>query len=53
MPSEAAAATTEGEARIAAALEVELAAEYDGQVPAERGPDDDDDGAAGALVPAR
>jgi hypothetical protein len=43
-------ATTEAVARIAAALDAEVAADDDDQAADESGPDDDD--AAGALVPA-
>lgn len=46
-------ATTEADARIAAALEAELSGDDEGQADDDAGPGDDDDGAAGALVPAR
>lgn len=45
-------ATTEADARIAAALDAELSGDDEDQADDEAGPDDDDDGAAGALVPA-
>ncbi len=46
-------ATTEADARIAATLEAELTTDDDGgQAPDADCPDDDDDGTAGALVPA-
>jgi integrase len=45
-------ATTEADARITAALDAELAAAGDDQAGDETGADDDDDGTAGALVPA-
>jgi integrase len=44
-------ATTEADARIAAALDAELSGDGEDQADDEAGPDDDD-GAAGALVPA-
>jgi hypothetical protein len=44
-------ATTEADARIAAALDAELSGDDEDQADDEAGPDDDD-GAAGALVPA-
>jgi integrase len=44
-------ATTEADARIAAALDVALSGDDDDQATDERGQDDDDDGAAGSLVP--
>lgn len=43
-------ATTEADARIAAALDAELTGDDD-QAAGESGPDDDDDGPAGAVVP--
>lgn len=45
-------ATTEADARIATSLEASLTATDDGQADDGDGPDDDDDGATGALVPA-
>jgi integrase len=44
-------ATTEADARIAAALEAAWAGGQSDQEAGDDGPDDDDDGAAGALVP--
>jgi hypothetical protein len=45
-------ATTEADARIAATLEAELSGDDEDQADDEGGPDEDEDGAAGALVPA-
>jgi integrase len=45
-------ATTEADARIAAALEAELSGDDEDQADDEVGPDEDEDGAAGAFVPA-
>jgi hypothetical protein len=45
-------ASAEADARIAAALEAELSGDHEDQADDEAGPDEDEDGGAGALVPA-
>ena len=46
-------ASAEADARIAAALEAELSGDHEDQADDEAGPDEDEDGGAGALVSRR